>query len=60
MTIVLIFTILHFYEYGELSFLHDDIDLSSLHLIVALDDLISFTLEIFHGNILTIISDGTV
>ena len=42
MPIVLILTILHFYEYGDFSFLHNYINLSSLYLIVTLDDLVSF------------------
>ena len=60
MPIGLIFAIFDLDEYRECSLSHDDIELSSLDLVVAIDDLVSPRLEISHGDILSYISDGAI
>jgi hypothetical protein len=49
----------YFKKYIFLIFLCDNIDLSSLDLIVAIDYTVSMSLEILDGYIFTLISDGT-
>jgi hypothetical protein len=53
-------TVLDFDEYRKILASHDDIDLTSLDLIVTIDNLISLGLEIAYRYILSSISDGTV
>ncbi len=56
----LIGTVFYFDEYGEILVSHDDIDLTSLDLIVTIDYLISLGFEVTNGDILSDISDGTM
>ena len=53
MSIGLIFAIFDLDEYRESVFSHDDIEFSSLDLIVTIDDLVSFGFEISHSDILS-------
>ena len=60
MSVRLVFAIFDLDEYRECSLSHDDIEFSSLDLIVAIDDLVSPRLEVSDGDILAYISDGAV
>lgn len=59
-TICLIFSIFHLDEYGEFSLSHNNIELSSLDLIITIYDLVSFWFEIFHCDLFSIVSDGAI
>ena len=60
MPICLVFAVFDFDEYRHSSLSHDDIELSSLDLIVAIDNLVSLGLEISDCDILAMVSDGAI
>lgn len=60
MTIGFVFAIFDLDEYRQSSLSHDDIEFTSLDLVVAIDDLVSPRLQISHSDILSYISDGAI
>ena len=59
MSIILIFSITHFYKDKEITILCDNIYFSSLNLVISFDDSPSFLFEVFCCYIFSFISDAS-